>query len=45
MSGGAFTVSLPSAQGSSYELEYKNSLTDGTWTALPVVPGNGARWC
>ncbi|MEI6194375.1 MAG: IS5 family transposase [Verrucomicrobiota bacterium] len=36
----AFTVSVPSTKIISYELQYKNVLTDATWTALPAVSGN-----
>lgn len=36
-----FTVSVPTRSGRVYRLEYKTSLTDGAWTALPLVAGNG----
>ena len=36
-----FSVSLPSESGRVYRLEYKNSLSDGDWTALPLAAGNG----
>jgi alpha-tubulin suppressor-like RCC1 family protein len=39
---GAFNVSLPAKSGHVYQLEYKDSLADGAWTPLPLVPGNGA---
>jgi len=32
---------LPTQYGRVYALEYKNSLTDSQWTALPLVAGNG----
>jgi conserved repeat domain len=42
LSGGVFSLSLNSVSGLNYSLEYKNNLTDGTWTpVLPVVAGNG----
>jgi hypothetical protein len=37
-----FSVSLPTQSGRAYRLEYKNSLEDANWIALPLVPGNGA---
>jgi hypothetical protein len=39
--GNTFTVSVPSSIGQSYQLEFKNSLADLTWTPLPEVPGTG----
>jgi hypothetical protein len=39
---GVFTVSVPTTAGKTYGLQYKTALTDGTWTALPSVPGNGS---
>lgn len=36
-----FSVSLPTESGWVYRLEYKNSLSDTNWTALPLVAGNG----
>ncbi len=36
-----FSVSVPTQSGRVYRLEYKNSLADGNWTALPLVAGNG----
>lgn len=36
-----FTVSLPSRSGRVYRLEYKDSLSDVTWTRLPLVAGSG----
>jgi hypothetical protein len=36
-----FSVSLPTQSGRVYVLEYKNSLTDSHWTALPSVAGSG----
>jgi hypothetical protein len=36
-----FSVSLPTQSGRVYALEYKESLADAQWTALPLVAGNG----
>jgi alpha-tubulin suppressor-like RCC1 family protein len=36
-----FAVSVPSQSGRVYAMSYKNSLTDGNWTALPLVAGTG----
>ena len=36
-----FSVALPTRSGRVYVLEYKNSLTDSNWTALPLTAGNG----
>lgn len=38
---GGFRVSLPTQSGRVYRLEYKNSLGDGAWLALPLAAGNG----
>jgi hypothetical protein len=35
------TVQVPSQAGRVYALEYKQTLRDSTWTALPLVAGNG----
>jgi len=40
-SNGVFSVSLATVNGENYFLEFKNSLTEGTWTALPAVAGDG----
>lgn len=42
-SPGRFQVSIPSQSGRVYALEYKVSLSDGTWTPLPLVAGNGSN--
>jgi uncharacterized repeat protein (TIGR01451 family) len=40
--GGGFSLSLSSMSGVKYQLEYKNVLTDPTWTALPPpISGTG----
>jgi alpha-tubulin suppressor-like RCC1 family protein len=36
-----FQYDVPSQSGRVYALEYKDSLTDGNWSALPLVAGNG----
>ena len=36
-----FSASLPTQSGRVYALEYKNSLSNPDWTALPLVAGNG----
>ena len=36
-----FAISIPTASGRMYALEYKNSLSDPDWTALPLVAGTG----
>jgi alpha-tubulin suppressor-like RCC1 family protein/predicted aconitase with swiveling domain len=38
---GRFTVSLPTQSGKVYRLEYKNSLTDTNWSAMPLAAGTG----
>jgi hypothetical protein len=38
---GGFSVSVPSQSGRVYALEFKHQLTDGAWTALPLVAGTG----
>lgn len=37
----SFSVSLPTQNDQVYRLEYKNSLTDSNWHALPLAAGNG----
>jgi hypothetical protein len=36
-----FTVSVPTQGGHVFRLEYKDSLADTDWTALPLVAGTG----
>jgi hypothetical protein len=38
---GGFQVSLPTQSGRVYRLEYKNSLGDQSWLALPLAAGTG----
>jgi hypothetical protein len=40
--GGQFSILVQTISGKDYSLEYKNSLDDGDWGALPPVHGNGA---
>ncbi|MCX6903335.1 MAG: RCC1 domain-containing protein, partial [Verrucomicrobia bacterium] len=35
-----FSLYLPMARGKSYRLEFKDSLSDAAWTALPPAPGD-----
>ncbi len=37
---GRFSVSVPTARGTRYRLEFKNSLDDSRWTLLPPRPGD-----
>lgn len=41
LSSGLFSTSCSSRSGKVYRLEYKNSLVEKDWTALPLVAGNG----
>ncbi len=36
-----FSLSIPSLSGHVYRLEFRNSLSDQNWIALPLVAGNG----
>ena len=36
-----FEVTVPTRSGRVYRLEYKNSLSDSNWFALPLVAGTG----
>src|SRR4051812_29278149 len=40
-SGGQFTVLVQTVNGRNYALEHKNSLTTGSWTAIPSIRRNG----
>lgn len=40
-STGSFSFSLPTQNGKVYAMEYKNSLADNNWTALPLIAGTG----
>jgi hypothetical protein len=37
----SFKLSFPTEQGKSYTVQYKNTLTDPTWTDLPGMPVSG----
>jgi hypothetical protein len=43
VSGGKVTLSLPTLTGSTYQVQYKNNITDTSWASLgsPIV-GTGA---
>jgi hypothetical protein len=43
LSSNGFNVSLLSQLGRVYALEYKDSLLDSNWSALPLVTGNGTN--
>lgn len=38
-----FSAAIPTRSGKVYRLEYKNSLTDADWIALPLVAGTGSN--
>ena len=40
-SNNVFGVSVSTVAGKSYTLQFKNALSDSTWTSLPAVPGDG----
>lgn len=43
ISGGQVTISFPTQTGYSYQVQYKNNLTDATWQNLgAALPGTGA---
>ncbi|MEJ0090945.1 MAG: hypothetical protein WDM80_14535 [Limisphaerales bacterium] len=43
VSGGSIHISFPTQTGYSYQVQYKNSLADASWTSLGgAVSGNGA---
>lgn len=42
LTGNTFAVSLATSRGKNYFLEFKNSLTEVIWTALPPVAGDGS---
>lgn len=42
MEPGGFTVSLPTQAGRVYRLEYSDTLNTESWSALPLVSGNGS---
>ena len=43
MGTNGFRLTLPTQSGRVYRLEYKNSLCDTDWIALPLVAGNGGN--
>ena len=40
-SNNVFSVSVSTIAGKSYTLQFKNALSDSTWTSLPAVAGDG----
>ncbi|HTD85771.1 MAG TPA: hypothetical protein VK850_04280, partial [Candidatus Binatia bacterium] len=38
---GTFTLSIPTGNGIAYRVDYKNELTDPTWTVLTTFTGDG----
>jgi uncharacterized repeat protein (TIGR01451 family) len=43
MANGLFSLSFASQSGTSYTVQYKNSLTDAAWTDLETVVGTGGN--
>jgi len=43
VSTNGFSVSVPTQSGRVYRLEYKSSLADSDWIAMPLVAGNGTN--
>ena len=41
-SGNSFSLSVPTTRGTTYFLEFADSLTSSAWTMLPPVPGDGS---
>jgi len=41
-SGNTFSIDVPTRSGKVYDLEYKNSLNDASWTPLPLQAGDGS---
>jgi hypothetical protein len=43
VSGGSIHISFATQNGSSYQVQYKNNLTDANWNPLgSAIPGNGS---
>jgi len=40
-SNGVFRMQVPTVTGINYALEYRNSLSTGTWVSLPAIAGDG----
>jgi len=40
-SGNGFSLKVPSQSGRVYQLQYKNSADDVSWSSLPLVAGSG----
>jgi hypothetical protein len=43
MVNGIFSLSFPTEPGKSYTVQYKNNLSDPTWTDLETVVGTGGN--
>lgn len=41
--GGGFIITFPAKAGKTYTIQYKNALTDATWTELIDVPAQGSN--
>jgi hypothetical protein len=41
--GPSFSLEIPTQNGRVYALEYKPTLADTNWFALPLSAGNGAK--
>ena len=41
--GDSVTMSVQTTVGHDYILEYKDTLSDASWTSLPAVTGDGAQ--
>jgi len=41
LSSSGLSVSVQTESGKAYALQYKDSLTDATWTTMPQVSGTG----
>ena len=42
LANGSFSVNVPTQNGRVYSLEFKDSLSDATWSGLPLVAGTGS---
>jgi hypothetical protein len=42
LSGGSIHLSFPTQNGSNYDVQFKNSLSDAVWQTLSTTPGDGS---
>ena len=42
LSGDSFVLSFPSVAGKTYDIQYKDLLSDSVWQSLQIVSGNGS---